>query len=218
MLRILDPSLAGQTAHAASVLPHRLGRTLPELCPASKRTGHWARRLCFRCYTFWVRKLIVNADDLGLTAGVDRAIVETHIGGVVSSATLMANGAAFADAVAASRSVPSLSVDCHVVLVDGTPVSPPDAVDTLLGHSFGRSGKVLLQPLGLRRARMLGGFDRDQLVAKITAQIRKIQSAGIHVTHLDTHKHAHISRKFWWRCCGPRAFAACAPSAIPSFR
>src|ERR1700730_520412 len=88
------------------------------------------------CYTFCVRKLIVNADDLGLTAGVNRAIIETHIGGVVSAATLMANGAAFSDAVTAVRSAPNLSVGCHVVLVDGTPEPPTGAEDTSLAiHS-----------------------------------------------------------------------------------
>ena len=79
-----------------------------------------------------MRRLIVNADDFGLTAGVNRGILESHTGGVVSSATLMANGPAFDDAVKAARSAPSLSIGCHVVLVDGKPVSPPAAVDTLL--------------------------------------------------------------------------------------
>jgi predicted glycoside hydrolase/deacetylase ChbG (UPF0249 family) len=139
-----------------------------------------------------VRKLIVNADDLGLTAGINRAIVESHSGGVVSSATLMANGAAFADAVAAARSAPNLSVGCHVVLVDGTPVSPPDAVDTLLAIRSAEPDKFYSSLSAFAARAMLGGFDPDQLVAEITAQIRKIQSTGLQVTHLDTHKHAHI--------------------------
>ena len=117
--------------------------------------------------------LIVNADDFGLTAGVNRAIVETHVGGVVSSATLMANGAAFADAVTAARSAPNLSVGCHVVLVNGTPVSPPDAVDTLLAIRSAEPDKFYSSLSAFAARAMLGGFDRDQLVAEITAQIRK---------------------------------------------
>ena len=144
------------------------------------------------CYTFSVRKLIVNADDFGLTAGVNRAIVETHLGGVVSSATLMANGAAFEDAVTAARSAPNLSVGCHVVLVDGTPVSPPDTVDTLVAIRSAQPDKFYSSLSAFAARAMLGGFDRDQLVAEITAQIRKIQSTGLRVTHLDAHKHAHI--------------------------
>ena len=65
---------------------------------------------------------------------------------------------------------------------------------------------LLLQP-----AQLLGGFDREQLVEEITAQIRKIQSAGIEVTHLDSHKHAHIFPEILTamlraaRICGVRA-------------
>lgn len=158
-----------------------------------------------------VRKLIVNADDLGLTAGVNRAIVESHSGGVVSSATLMANGTAFADAVTAARSAPNLSVGCHVVLVDGTPVSPPDTVDTLLAIRSAEPEKFYSSLSAFAARAMLGGFDPDQLVAEITAQIRRIQSAGLVVTHLDTHKHAHIFPEILAallraaRICGVRA-------------
>ncbi len=158
-----------------------------------------------------MRKLIVNADDFGLTAGVNRAIAESHRGGVVSSATLMANGAAFADAVTAARSAPNLSVGCHVVLVDGTPVSPPDAVDTLLAIRSAEPDNFYSSLSAFAARAMLGGFDPDQLVAEITAQIRKIQSTGLQVTHLDTHKHAHIFPEILAallraaRICGVRA-------------
>jgi predicted glycoside hydrolase/deacetylase ChbG (UPF0249 family) len=158
-----------------------------------------------------VRKLIVNADDFGLTNGVNRAIVETHSSGVVSSATLMANGAAFEDAVAAARPAPNLSVGCHVVLVGGTPVSPPGALDTLVAIRSAEPEKFYSSLSAFAARAMLGGFDRDQLVAEITAQIRKLQSAGITVTHLDTHKHAHIFPEILTallraaRICGIRA-------------
>jgi len=158
-----------------------------------------------------VRKLIVNADDFGLTAGVNRAIIETHVGGVVSSATLMANAAAFDDAVTAARSAPNLSVGCHVVLVDGTPVSPPDTVDTLLAIRSAEPDKFYSSLSAFAARATLGGFDRDQLVAEITAQIRKIQAAGLQVTHLDTHKHAHVFPEIFAallraaRICGVRA-------------
>jgi predicted glycoside hydrolase/deacetylase ChbG (UPF0249 family) len=163
------------------------------------------------CYTFCVRKLIVNADDFGLTAGVNRGIVESSSDGVVSSTTLMANGPAFEDAVVAARSVPNLSVGCHVVLVDGTPVLPPDTVETLLAVRSAEPGKFYSSLSAFAARAMLGGFDRDQLVAEITAQIRKIQGAGIHVTHLDSHKHAHIFPEILIallraaRICGVRA-------------
>ncbi len=139
-----------------------------------------------------MRQLIVNADDFGLTAGVNRAIVETHGAGIVSSATLMAKGAAFDDAVERARAAPTLSVGCHVVLVDGTPVSEPDAVDTLLAIRSAEPHKFYSRLPAVAARAVFGGFDPDQLVEEITAQIRTIQSAGLEPTHLDTHKHTHV--------------------------
>ena len=137
-----------------------------------------------------MRRLIINADDFGLTSGVNRAIVEAHDRGVVSSATLMANGHAFEEAVSLAKHRPRLGVGCHVVLVDGTPVVEPRQVKSLLHPSadshfhegIGKFGGLAL----------LGRFAPDEIEAEAVAQIRKIQSAGIVVTHLDSHKHTHI--------------------------
>jgi hopanoid biosynthesis associated protein HpnK len=176
-----------------------------------RHTSSWAKNFLFGCYTFMVRRLIVNADDFGLTAGVNRAIVETHTRGIVTSTTLMANGPAFADAVNVARATPSLSVGCHVVLVDGSPVSPPDTVDTLVAIRSAAPDKFYSSLSAFAARAMLGGFDQDQLVSEITAQIRKIQSAGLHVTHLDSHKHAHMFPEILTalvraaRICGVRA-------------
>src|SRR6202012_2377797 len=78
-------------------------------------------------------RLIINADDFGLTPGVNRAIAELHDAGAVTSATLMANGPAFGDAVALALARPSLGIGCPISLVDGTPVSSPERIPTLLG-------------------------------------------------------------------------------------
>ena len=158
-----------------------------------------------------MRQLIVNADDFGLTSGVNRAIVETHRDGIVSSTTLMANGAAFNEAVEAARALPNLSVGCHVVLADGAPVSSPGAVDTLLAIRSAEPEKFFASLSAFAARATLGGFDREQLVTEITAQIRKIQATGLEVTHLDSHKHAHIFPEILTamlraaRICGVRA-------------
>ena len=118
---------------------------------------------------------------------------------------------AFDDAVTAARSAPNLSVGCHVVLVDGTPVSPPGALDTLVAIRSAEPDKFYSSLSAFAARAMLGGFDRDQLVAEVTAQIRKIQATGLQVTHLDTHKHAHIFPEILTallraaRMCGVRA-------------
>ena len=69
-----------------------------------------------------MRRLIVNEDDFGFTSGVNRAIVKAHTDGVVTSATLMANGAAFREVNGLAKSCPKLSIGCHVVLIEGEPV------------------------------------------------------------------------------------------------
>jgi hopanoid biosynthesis associated protein HpnK len=136
-----------------------------------------------------VKRLIINADDFGLTGGVNRAIREAHENGILTSATLMANGAAFDDAVQVSRSAPRLSVGCHVVLVDGFPVLEPTSVSTLLDGKFSKFRQRLSKFAVLS---LCGRLNEDEIEAEATAQIRKLQLAGILVSHLDTHKHTHI--------------------------
>src|SRR5271154_5842107 len=78
-------------------------------------------------------RLIINADDFGLTPGINRAVAELHQAHVLTSATLMATGPAFDDAVAIARANPTLGVGCHIVLTDGVPVLPPKDIPTLIG-------------------------------------------------------------------------------------
>jgi hopanoid biosynthesis associated protein HpnK len=136
-----------------------------------------------------VKRLIINADDFGLTGGVNRGISEAHENGILTSATLMANGAGFEDAVQISRTTPRLSIGCHVVLVDGSSLLNPARVPSLIqteSLKF-RQGlsKFAILSLGVR-------LNADEIEAEATAQIRKLQSAGIAVSHIDTHKHTHI--------------------------
>ena len=139
-----------------------------------------------------MRQLIINADDLGLTVGVNRAVREAHVDGIVTSATLMASGAAFEDAVELARSVPRLSVGCHVVLVDGAPVSDHGSIQTLLANRSAQPGRFYSRASAVAARAVFGRLDPDELVSEIVAQVRKIQAAGVQVTHLDTHKHTHI--------------------------
>jgi chitin disaccharide deacetylase len=137
-----------------------------------------------------VRRLIINADDFGLTRGVNRAVVEGHDQGVVTSATLMAKGPAFEDAVRMAQSVPRLSIGCHVVLVDGSHVLPATEVSSLIS---GTSPAAFGDGIGKFSLRALAGrLDSNQIEAEVTAQIRKLQAAGIRVSHLDSHKHTHM--------------------------
>jgi hopanoid biosynthesis associated protein HpnK len=138
-----------------------------------------------------VRRLIVNADDFGYTVGVNRAIAEAHTLGIVTSSTLMANGAAFDDAVSRAKHLPQLSVGCHVVLIDGQPVVDPGRLPSITSANSGvahfRDG---LKSFAARA--LTGRMNASEIEAEVCAQIRKIQSAGIHVSHLDSHKHTHL--------------------------
>ena len=137
-----------------------------------------------------MRRLIINADDFGLTSGVNRAILDAHQHGVVTSATLMAAGRAFREAVEFAHNAPQLNVGCHVVLVDGEPLLPPEQVPTLLtgdGRPRFRNGIGELATAALR-----GRIDAAQVEAEATAQLRKLQAAGLKPSHFDAHKHAHM--------------------------
>ena len=137
-------------------------------------------------------RLIINADDFGLTAGVNRAIGELHQAGVLTSATLMATGSAFDDAVAIAKANPGLGVGCHVVLTDGIPVSHPYDIPTLLGGD-GKTFRPNL--LDFVQALLRGDIREDDIEREAVAQVQKLQRAGIDVTHLDTHKHTHLFPK-----------------------
>jgi len=136
-----------------------------------------------------VTRLIVNADDFGLTSGVNRAIIELHKAGVLTSATLMARAEATEEAIELAQQTPTLGVGCHVVLVDGEPVLSPAALPTLADPDTGR-----LQPtLGAFLKRLLAGRVRsDEIEAEAAAQLAHLQHAGLRLTHIDTHKHVHM--------------------------
>lgn len=138
-----------------------------------------------------VRRLIINADDFGLTKGVDRAILECHQAGAVTSTTLMANSNAFSDAVTLAASSPSLRVGCHVVLIDGMPLLPARDVYSLLSHGVNFRNSISAFATAAMRGRLLPA----QITAEAAEQMRRIQGAGLELTHFDTHKHTHIFPK-----------------------
>ena len=134
-----------------------------------------------------MRRLIVNADDFGFTSGVNRAILDAHNRGIVTSTTLMASGPAFAEAVDLASVAPRLSVGCHIVLIDGEPVLDPAKIPSLTHGKRFRDG---LKSFAARA--LTGRIDRAQIAAEATAQIGKIQASGVNVSHVDTHKHTHL--------------------------
>ena len=113
--------------------------------------------------------LITNADDFGYTRDVNEGIIHAHRAGILTATTLMATGAAFDHAVTLALANPSLDVGVHLVLT-GAEGFPP---------TVGR----LIREIARGRIRI---YD------ELAAQVRKVQSAGLRPTHLDTHKHTHL--------------------------
>jgi len=136
-----------------------------------------------------VSRLIINADDFGLTSGVNRAIVELHQARVLTSTTLMARAGATSEAIRMALETPSLGVGCHVVLVDGQPVLPPGDIPSLVDRQTGCFPPSLTTFL---RRLFTGRIRAAEIEAEAAAQIALLQAAGLRLTHIDTHKHTHM--------------------------
>jgi predicted glycoside hydrolase/deacetylase ChbG (UPF0249 family) len=136
-----------------------------------------------------VKRLIVNADDFGLTGGINRAIVELHHRGALASTTLMAKAKSTLEAAALAHNEPYLGVGCHVVLVDGEPCLSPAEIPTLVDPTKDRFRASLEK---FARDLFLGRINSAEIQAEAGAQIARLQALGIELTHVDTHKHTHM--------------------------
>ena len=134
------------------------------------------------------RNLIVNADDFGWTAGVNRGIAEAHRNGIVTSASLLANGEAFAEAVELARGKSGLGVGVHLNLNDGPTVAPRESVPSLVNDA----GQLEGGPDGLLLKIATRGLSMREVEIEWSAQISKVRDAGVEPTHLDGHKHVHM--------------------------
>jgi len=131
------------------------------------------------------RLLIVNADDFGRSAGVDRGIAVAHRDGIVTATTLMTNAPATTHAATLARELPALDVGVHLVLTYGRPLSVPADVPSLVevDGSFPRSPSAFV---GTGRA------DAEQALREYRAQFARAEELiGRRPTHLDTHHWVH---------------------------
>jgi predicted glycoside hydrolase/deacetylase ChbG (UPF0249 family) len=122
------------------------------------------------------KRLVINADDFGFTPDVNRGIVEAHRRGILTAATIMANGEAFDDALRLARETPSLDIGAHLTLVSGRSL--------LTGRPLPAGVPQLLAALARREIRPYG---------ELRAQMTRLADAGLRPTHLDTHKHTHLA-------------------------
>ncbi len=133
------------------------------------------------------KKLIINADDLGLTPGVTRGIIDAHLNGIVTSTSALMNSPCIAESLAAaSQGVPELGVGVHLVLTWGKPLLAADAVPALV-DSHGIFFKFQ------QFADRIPVLNLDEVRAEWQAQIEAFIATGRRPDHLDSHHHSSYS-------------------------
>ncbi len=135
-----------------------------------------------------MRRLIVNADDFGLHSAVNQGIQAAHTDGIVSSASLMAGGAAFDEAVRIAKQCPQLGVGVHLTLVGARPVLPATEAPSLVEATGAFYGSY---PVFLKRF-LSGKIRLAEVERELAAQIEQVRLAGIQPSHLDSHQHLHV--------------------------
>jgi hypothetical protein len=127
-------------------------------------------------------RLIVSADDLGMAPPITNAIIDCHLGGIVTSTNLMANMPGAAHAARRVGETPRLDVGLHLNLTEGAPVSAPERIAKLLGPN----GEFLPKELQMQRfasdERMV-----DQVARELEAQICRALELGVRPTHCNSH-------------------------------
>jgi predicted glycoside hydrolase/deacetylase ChbG (UPF0249 family) len=134
------------------------------------------------------RELVVNADDFGWSRSVNLGIVEAHVTGIVTRASILATGVAFEDAAELALAQPSLGMGVHLNFYRGNTILEPERVSSLTGSD----GRLLGSWREIARRLVAGRFDLAQLEDELRAQVRRVKAAGLRPAHLDSEKHLHL--------------------------
>lgn len=132
-------------------------------------------------------RLIVNADDFGLSHAINRGVVAAHRDGIVTAASVMTNGPAFEDAVALARQNPALDLGVHLTLTGLEPVASPNTVSSLVDSD----ARFAPHALDFTRRYLRGSIRLDEVRTELDAQIALAKSRGLAISHLDSHQHVH---------------------------
>jgi hopanoid biosynthesis associated protein HpnK len=131
-------------------------------------------------------RLIVHADDFGLSEAVNRGVLAAHENGIVTSTSIMAGGAAFEHAASLASRCPSLDVGVHLTLTEQRPVA--DSVPSLVDAD----GRFAPHATRFAARYLRGEIALADVRAELQAQIRRVREHGIAPTHLDGHQHVHV--------------------------
>lgn len=129
--------------------------------------------------------LVVTADELGLSTTRNQGIVDAHCKGIVTSASMLAYGPAFREAVKIAKSLPTLDIGLHLNLSEGEPL--------VLGHKtlVGPDGSFWGRQEARRRARE-SKFELREIERETEAQIETLKAAKIKISHINAVDHLHI--------------------------
>ena len=133
-------------------------------------------------------RLIVNADDFGLSQPVNAAVVRAHREGILTSASLMVNEPGFAEAAALARENPRLGAGLHLTLLMGRSALPPEKIPGLVNDR----GEFTDRPVGAGMRYFFQRRLRDSLRAEIHAQFEKFHATGLPLDHVNGHLHLHL--------------------------
>jgi len=134
------------------------------------------------------RRLIVNADDFGASAGVNQAVIRAHREGILTTASLMVNEPGLAEAVRLARETPRLGVGLHLTLLMGHAALPPEKIPGLVNAR----GEFSNHPVGVGMRYFFQRRLRAQLRAEIHAQFEKFHATGLPLDHVNGHLHLHL--------------------------
>jgi hopanoid biosynthesis associated protein HpnK len=135
-----------------------------------------------------LKKLVVTADDFGLSLPVNDAVEQAHVNGILTAASLMVGAPACDDAVERARRLPRLGVGLHLTLVEGSPVLPPEQVPGLVGSD----GRFSTDAVKFGTALFFSSELRRQAEAEIAAQFEKFRRTGLAMDHVNGHLHFHM--------------------------
>ena len=133
------------------------------------------------------KRLIVNADDLGLSRGITDGILFAHQQGIVTSTSYMVNQPASEYAAEQLRKYPSLDVGIHLNLCQGKPVLPPTAVPSLVD-----ADGTFLSPSRMARRLTLWRASPKEILSEFCAQIDRMLATGLTPSHADSHHRFHF--------------------------
>ncbi len=134
------------------------------------------------------QRLIVNADDFGLSRSINEAVIRAHREGILTTASLMVNEASCGEAVELAKQHPTLGVGLHLTLLMGHSALPLREIPRLVNER----GEFLNEPVKVGFQYFFKRELREQLRKEIHAQFARFRATGLTLDHVNGHLHMHL--------------------------